>query len=341
MYPSRRAGSRNGGGAIGGKRSLPTRALPDTYLRWDHDRFGRRQLVLLVDPLEVKLGGFPPQRYAMLVDCRKRRGHELGKGLVGKTEDTQFRGDGNAEGRGSIHYAQGLVVGYGKDRVRAVGELQQGQCHLLSPLAGERIVDDEIVRDGQVGFRNGRNEAFLTILEGLDLDGAAEKRNVPVAFADKAPDGFIRCRFVVVDDLETVEGIQATVELNDGDLVLCYLPEMMGIGRFFGNGDQDTVDVLMDKGLDDLSFYFVRLMRLTNDEAVFMRETNFLDAGYGVGEETLVDMRDDHANGPGAAPSKIGGAGIMFIVELFGLFPDALPDGLSYGLVVVQGLGHI
>src|SRR6185437_69445 len=58
---------------------LPPRALPDTHFRWDHDRFGRRHLVPLVDPLKVEPGGFPAQLDAVLVYCRKGRRYQLGK----------------------------------------------------------------------------------------------------------------------------------------------------------------------------------------------------------------------------------------------------------------------
>ena len=171
--------------------------------------------------------------------------------------------------------------------------------------------------------------------------GAAQERDLPVTFIDQAPDGFVGNAFTIVDDLETVEIVQAPVELNDRDLVFYYLAEMIGDLGFFRVGNKDAIDILMYQGLDGLTFLIVGLMGLADYQAVIVRETYLFDAGDSIGEKALIDLGDNDSDGPRLAPTKIGSPGIVLIVKLFRLFLDTLPDRFANRRMVIESFGNI
>jgi len=269
-------------------------ALTDADVRGDDDGFGCRHFFLSADPLEIEFGGFSSDLHAMLVDSGQRGGHELCKGLIGEAKDTQSGRDRDTEGGRGVHDTEGLVVGDGKDGIGSVRKPEQGQSGLVAPLAGEDIVDDEIIGDGEIGLRYGGDETLFTVLEGFYTGGATEEGDVPVACADEAFYCFVGDGPVVIDDLETIKFVQASVELNNRDLVFCDLAEMVGADRLFCIGDKDAVDVLVDEGFDGLALHFVRFVGLADDEAVVVGKADLFDAGDGVGEKALIDMRNDN-----------------------------------------------
>lgn len=177
--------------------------------------------------------------------------------------------------------------------------------------------------------------------EGSGPERSAEEGDVSVPFGDERPDRVAGDFPVVVYDFEAVEGVEAAVELNEGDMVADDQPEVVCVGRLFGVRDQDAVYVLVNEGLDGFAFFFIGLVGLADDEAVVVGETDFFYAGDGVGEEALIDMRNDDAHGPGQPLANGSRSGVVFVTELFGHGQHAQADVFANGRVIIKGFGYI
>ena len=115
---------------------------------------------------------------------------------------------------------------------------------------------------------------------------------------------------------------------------------MFEVGCAFGNGDDQPVDALIHDALHDMFFPVLTVMRLAEQDGIFVCGGGVLYRADGGGEIELGQIGQDDPNGKGSFLLKEDGFLIGLVVQFPGQFLHPYPREDIDALVVMERPGH-
>lgn len=303
----------------------------------EHDAVAGLRSFAAFEAIEELIGGDATHLFGGLTDDGERRAGEVGEIKVVESSDGGFRWNVNSqlqEGREDVARNEGVgseVGGWLLLRRETGLNGFKGGCH------GGAL-------KGGVGFEAGLGHGFAIALEtrvhGEDATGKTHEADVGVAVSNEVLNHPAGAELILHED--GIEGgvVKRTVE----DDKLRTAEERAGDTRFaaVGGNQNEAVDVTLEHLNGRVVFGFRIFIRGGHGDRVAALLCNCGDGMSADGEEWVVKIRQNEADGAGAFAAKGTGQFIGAVVELLDGGIDAVSGFLGYfgGAVEDARNGH-